>query len=201
MAVTFAEMQSAVNDLTKRPELVAVTNLAIRTATLRAHAVDFFPRDRASFALTYTPPTSTAFVDISGLYTSIPLLRTAEFLQSEDTLSLAATENLEYIQSVEQFWDEDNVRRYSVFTQIGDALRCSFAGATGRARLWYYVNPNVSSDCYNSWIADLYKDELAYWAAGIVWARSGFQEQAQQTQMHVTAFKDLLISSHLAAVV
>ena len=42
MAVTFAEMQSAVNDLTKRPELVAVTNLAIRTATLRAHAVDMF---------------------------------------------------------------------------------------------------------------------------------------------------------------
>lgn len=201
MPVTFADMQSAVHDLTKRPELVAVTNLAIRTATLRAHAVDFFPRDRASFVFTYTPPTSTAFVDISGIYTSIPLLRTAEFLQSEDTLSLAATENLEYIQSVEQFWDKDNVRRYSVFTQIGDALRCSFAGATGRARLWYYVNPNVSSNSYNSWIADLYKDELAYWAAGIVWARSGFQEQAQQTQMHVTAFKDLLISSHLAAVV
>jgi len=199
MPVTFASMQAAVNDLTKRPELVTVTNLAIRTATLRAHAVDFFPRDRSSFVFTYTPPNSTSFVDIPSIYTSIPLLRSAEFLQSEDALTYSATENLEYISSPEQFWDEDNLRRYSVFTQIGDSLRCSFASATGRARLWHYVNPDVSSGSYSSWIADLYQDELAYWAAGIVWARSGFQEQAQQTQQHVLAFKDLLITGHLAA--
>lgn len=201
MPVTFADMQAAVNELTKRPELISVTNLAIRTATLRAHATDFFPRDRGSFVFTYTPSTSAAFVDIPGIYTSIPLLRTPEFMQSEDALTYAATENLEYIKSIEEFWDEDNLRRYSVFTQIGDALRCSFASGTGRARLWYYVNPDVSSSSYSSWIADLYKDELAYWAAGIVWARSGFQEQAQQTQAHVTSFKDLLITSHLASVV
>ncbi len=196
---TFAEMQTAVQALTKRPELTALTDLAIRTATLRAHQVDFFPRDQASFVFTYTVNPSEVFTDLTGIHTSIPLLRTPDFLQSEDTLTLQPSENLEYVGSFKDFWDHDNVRRTSVFTQIGSTLRCSFAGATGRARLFYWQNPDVSSAGYSSWIADLYKDELAYWAAGIVWARSGFQEIAQQAQLQVQGFKDLLVTSHLSS--
>lgn len=196
---TFAEMQTAVIALTKRPELTALTDLAIRTATLRAHQVDFFPRDQDSFVFTYTVNSSEVFTDLTGIHTSIPLLRTPDFMQSEDTLTLQPSENLEYLTSFKDFWDDDNVRRTSVFTQIGSTLRCSFAGATGRARLFYWKNPNVASLTYSSWIADLYPDELAYWAAGIVWARSGFQEIAQQAQLQVQGFKDLLVTSHLSS--
>ncbi len=199
MPTTFTNMQTAVYELTKRPELVAVTNLAIRTATLRAHAVDMFPRDRASHVFTYTPNTTGAFSDLENIYTAIRLLRIPDFLQSEDAVSFAPTENLEYIVSVDDFWDDANQRKTSVFTQVGTSLKCSFASATGRARLWYYANPDTSSTSYSSWIADTYVDELAYWAAGIVWSRSGMQEIAQQAQQHITAFKDLLVTSHLRA--
>lgn len=196
---TFAEMQTAVHALTKRPELTALTDLAIRTATLRAHQVDFFPRDQDSHVFTYTVNSSDVFTDLTGIHTSIPLLRTPDFMQSEDTLTLQPSENLEYLNSFKDFWDHDNVRRTSVFTQIGSTLRCSFAGATGRARLFYWKNPVVASATYSSWIADLYLDELAYWAAGIVWARSGFQEIAQQAQLQVQGFKELLVTSHLSS--
>jgi len=199
MPVTFAEMRTAVNDITNRPELTSITDMAIRLATLRAHSVDFFPRDRTSHVFSYVPVTDSSFVDIPNIYTAAPLLRTPDFLQSEDVLTYAATENLDYIPSVQDFWDEDNIRRYSVFTQVGETLKCSFASATGRARLWFYKNPDVSTATYSSWIADLHKDELAFWAAGIVWQRTGLLEQAQGAQQQILAFKDLLVTLYLSS--
>ena len=44
---TFAELESLVIEQTRRPEISSVTKAAIRTATLRAHHTDFFPRDLA----------------------------------------------------------------------------------------------------------------------------------------------------------
>ena len=53
---------------------------------------------------------------------------------------------------------------------------------------------------FSSWIADNYPDELAMWAAAIVFARTGFAEMAADFQRtHVQPFKELLIASHLLA--
>lgn len=194
---TFAEMTAAVVDITKRPELVALTKLAVRQATLRAHHTDFFPRDRSSAVFTYTAPSDTSFIDIANIYVTAPTLRSPEFLQSEDTLTQVATENLEFVTSYKDFWDEAGVRKQSVFTISGETIRASFASATGRARLWYYKNPVVTDAAYASWIADMHIDELAQWAAGIIWARTGFQEQAAQVQSSVESFKNDLASSYL----
>jgi hypothetical protein len=194
---TFAEMITAVTDITKRPELVPLTKLAIRQATLRAHHVDFFPRDRDSAVFSYSLSSSAVFVDIPNIYTTAPQLRAPEFLQSEDASTQDATENLEFYSSFKDFWDESGVRRQSVFTLNGETLRCSFASSTGRARLWYYKNPIVTEAAYSSWIANSHQDEVAQWAAGIIWARTGFQEQAAQVQAAIESFKSDLQSSYL----
>jgi len=196
---TFAEMQSLVIGITKRPELVTMTDLAIRTATLRAHHTDFFPRDRASALFSYTLPTTSAFVDIANIFATAPQLRIPEWLQGEDPATQQPTEILDYLNSYKEFWDDDNVRKTSVFCQIGESFRVSFASATGSARLWYFKNPIVSAAGYSSWIADTYDMELAQWAAGIVWARTGLQEQANNAQAQVMAFKDMLVSSHMTS--
>lgn len=186
---------------TKRPELTALTDNAIKMATLRAHHVDFFPRDSASVVLTYTVPAGNQlFVDIPTIYVTAARLRTPDFLQGEDLVTLLPVENLEHVISYRQFWDENNELRSSVFTQMGETLRVRFAGATGRARLYYWVNPDTTVATYASWIADNHAEELAMWAAGIIWARSGFQEQAQVTQRdYVLPFKELLIESYLSS--
>lgn len=196
---TFAEMQQRVIGLTKRPELVAVTDLAIRTATLRAHQVDYFPQDQASIAANYTLPVDNQiFVEVTGLQTLIPLLRNFSWMQGEDLLTGIPVENFEYVEDYKNFWDEYKELKNSVFTRFGDTIRARAISPTGRFRLYYYVNPNVQAATYNSWIANLYPDELAMWAAGIVWARSGNMEQAKSTyELHVTPFKDILLSSHL----
>jgi hypothetical protein len=198
---TFLDMQSQVNVYTKRPELVSLTDSAIRMATLRAHQVDFFSRDQLNGALAYTVPSSgQPYVDIAGIYTTFPKLRTPDFMQSLDATTLYPSENLEYVVDFKNFWDEWNILRSSVFTLLGSTLRMSSAANTGRLQLYYYGNPDVTTLGYSSWIADLYKEELAMWAAAIVWMRSGFQEIAQQSQVNsIMPFKEMLITSHLSS--
>lgn len=198
---TFAEMQTAVIEITKRPALVDLTNTAIKLATVRAHSVNFFPRDLTNAVTTYTVVTTSNFTDIENVYDLVPNLRTFKFIQSEDPATHQAVENLEYVQDLQNIWDEDGVRKLSVFTVLGSTLRCSFAAATGRARIWYYRLPDVSSSGYSSWIANAHKEELAMWAAGIVWQRSGYQEQANNVQTQVLTFKEQLVTSYLMAAI
>jgi hypothetical protein len=197
---TFAEMRTEVIANTRRPELVALTDSAIKMATLRAHHVDFFPRDVGTYPLTYTVPTGNQlFVDIASVNTLIPDLRTLDFMQGYDPITLLANENLEYVVDFKNFWDEYNDLRSSVFTTVGDTLRVRFCEATGKATIYYYKNPDVTVADYSSWIADKHKEEVARWAAAIVWQRSGFQEIAAQMQAAILDFKSLLVESYLSS--
>jgi hypothetical protein len=90
------------------------------------------------------------------------------------------------------------VRRPSIYNLIGDTLRIYPQLQTGRLQVNYYANPNTTSGGFSSWIADTYPDELAMWAAAIVFARTGFAEMANDFQRtHIAPFKELLIASHL----
>ena len=42
---TFTELCNDVYTMTKRPDLVAETKLAVKAATLKAHQSDFYPKD------------------------------------------------------------------------------------------------------------------------------------------------------------
>jgi len=197
---TFADMQAQVNIYTKRPELVELTNTAIRMATLRAHQVDFFSRDQANIPLTYTPYTSgQIFVDIPNIYTLTSNLRTPNSLQSLDATSLIPVEFLEYVDDYKNFWDNEGCLKRSVYTLLGNTLRIRSITNTGKLQFYYFQNPVVAGPiAYASWIADLYKEDLAMWAAAIVWMRSGYQEIAQQVNItQIEAFKQMLVESHL----
>lgn len=195
----FVEMQTQVNIYTKRPELVTLTDSAIRMATLRAHQVDFFSRDQTNIPMTYVPATSNQiFVDEPNIYTLTSFLRTPDILQVLDTTTLIPVEMLEFVTDYKNFWDNEGCLKPSVYTLLGNTLRFRSLSNTGKLRFYYYQNPVVTSAAYNSWIADLYKEELAMWAAAIVWMRSGFQEIAQQVQInHIEPFKAMLVESHL----
>jgi hypothetical protein len=196
---TFAQMEALVVGQTRRPEIPDITQVAIRTATLRAHHTEFFPRDVLAGVLTYTPYSSAGSYDFPSVSVSLPRLRSFQLLLSVDAVTTASVESLEY-RELQDLYTADNVQRTSMYTLIGDTLRVYPQAATGKLFAYYYSNPVTTSDGYSSWIADNYPDELAAWAAGIVFARTGFAEMAADFQRtHITPFKELLTASHLLA--
>ena len=193
---TFAELQALVEEQTRRPEIPAVTKAAIRTATLRAHHTDFFPKDVAVGTLSYTPDIAT-FRDFANISSSFSRLRTLKTVEGLDSVTMAPAEAFEY-RELDDVYDSDGVRRPSIYNVIGDTLRVYPQMQTGLLQIFYYQNPNTVEVNYSSWIANTYPDELAAWAAAIVFARTGFAEMANEFQKnHIQPFKELLVASHL----
>lgn len=193
---TFAEMRSLVLGITKRPELVGLTDTAIRIATQRAHQVDFFRRDLQVTQIPYTVSLTAMFYDFPNVSTSLPRLRTIKNVYGLTSEGFKI-EQLEY-RETDDLYDSDGAPRRYVYCVIGDTLRCFFDLPTGIAEVYYFRMPNVSVDSYSSWIADAHPDELAQWASAIVFARSGFMEIASQiNETDVRPFKETLVSNYL----
>lgn len=183
-------------ELTRRPEIPDITSSAIRTATLRAHHVDFFPRDLASSILS-AAPTSLGFTDFQNISTSLPRLRSIKSVQILDPNSGAPIEQLEY-RNTDDLFTSDGIRRPHVYTLLGDTLRIYSSLPAASTAVFYFQNPNIAGLQYYSWIAETYPDEIAAWAAAIVFARTGYAEMANQFQgQHIDPFKEMLVSSHL----
>lgn len=194
---TYSDMEALVIGQTRRPDITNVTSAAIRTATLRAHHVDFFPRDLVEGSLTYTPSSTALFYDFSNVSSTLLRMRSLKFVQGIEVGTGRPVEKLEYRDN-DDLYDSDGNRRQSMYTLIGDTLRTYPQLATGQFGAFYYRNPNVNGLEYSSWIADTYPDELAMWAAAIVFARTGFAEMAADFQRtHVAPFREMLIDSHL----
>ena len=193
---TFAELRELTIELTKRPELVTLTESAVRTATLRAHHTDFFRKDLTIGQLPYTVSADSYFYDFPAVSDTLVRLRTLKNIYSVE-VGGNQTEQLEYRESDDLYDSDGNPRRY-VYTLIGDTLRCYPDLPTGMFHAYYFQNPSVSSTAYSSWIANTYPDDLAGWAAAIVMARTGFLELADLYQeQYVKPLKEQLIASHL----
>lgn len=199
---TFAEMYDLVQNIVRRPEAQGVVESAIRTATLRAHHVDFFRRDLKVVDHGYTVINDAHFHDFENISDSLlPRMRAIKNVYSVSPDGHYQVEQLEYRES-DDLYDADGMPRRIIYTVIGETLRCYFQLPTGRMHVYYWANPVVQSAGYSSWIADNYPEELAYWAAAIVFARSGFMDMAQVMQRdHINPFKEMLIASHLLGTV
>lgn len=197
---TFADLRTLTIELTKRPELVALTESAIRTATLRAHHTDFFRKDLAQGVLNYTVVADAYFYNFPNLTDLLPRLRTMKNVYGV-TAQGHQIEQLEYRESDDLYDSDGNYRRY-VYTLIGDTLRIYPDIPTGIIHVYHFTNPDVSTGGYASWIANVYPDDLAGWAAAIVMARTGFLELAKHYQdAYVKPLQEQLIASHLLATV
>lgn len=198
---TLATMIARILEITRRPELTALTTNAARTATLRAHHVDFFPRDKVAHRHTYTPSSSTRFYDLPDASTVLVRNRGIKGLMGIDATTNVPVEQFEYREVDDMYDDYKNLRQHA-FNLIGDTLRFYPALATGQLDIYHFQNPALGdaldASPYNSWIANMYPEQLATWAAAIVLARVGFAQIARTMQEdEIKPFKEQLIASHL----
>lgn len=200
MPTSFTSLYNLVVKLTGKAAIQHVTESAIRSATLRAHAVADFYRDLETAQLSYSVSASTSQIyNVFNISQSMANYRKVGYVRGVNSFG-AVTEKFEY-RDPDDLWDENGVIRHSTFTLEGDTLKLIPTLVTELVAVGYYRNPSVSTGAYSSWIADMHEDDIALWAAGIVHSRSGSPDLASSIwQSSVIPFQHLLKEQYLTPV-
>ena len=146
--MTLTELQDEVYTITKRPDLIAETLLAVRQATLALHQSDYFWKDLAETGLSF--PTAAYLQEIE--YRSIlPRFRAIKYLRKSD--SAGATGAFFDVITPEAVLDLYGTDRTNVCYAAGASIEVKSNTQIQYVILGYYQNPVVTVSGYDSWIA------------------------------------------------
>ena len=172
---TFTDLLADVYTITNRPDLVAETKLAVRQATLRAHQLDFFPKDIFESGLTF--PTSDYYQSLD-YRSALPTYRAMKYMRKYDAVNLAPGKFLSAI-TPEQLMDRYNVEQVDIYYQAGSVIQIKTYEQNQYFLFGCYVNPDTTETGYTSWIALDQPTAITIPAAASVFKMIGFDEQAQ----------------------
>ena len=146
--MTLTELQEEVYTITKRPDLVAETLLAVRQSTLALHQSDYFWKDVGETGLNF--PTAAYLQEIE--YRSIiPQFRSIKYLRKSD--STGAVGAFFTVITPEAVLDLYGTDRTDVCYAAGASIEIKSSTQFQYCVLGYYQNPNVTSSGFDSWIA------------------------------------------------
>lgn len=175
---TFAEILADVYSLTARPDLVAETTLAVKAATLKAHQTDFYPKDILEQAISFETPDYVHSIEYRSI---IPNWRALKYLRKYDAVSGAASDFV-IMSTPELVLDQYGSQRTDIVYLAGAELQVKSSTQDQYFLLGCYVNPIVTPDKYNSWVALDHPYAIVYGAAAIVLKAIGFDETASRMQ-------------------
>lgn len=190
--MNFDELVLEVFSITNRPDLTTMTESAIRAATLKAHASDFFSKDIFESGIQF---------DTTG------------FIQSWDYVSTFSNfRAFKYFKRVEDENDQDG-KLLTILTpdELLDAygtLKTDIAYVAGRvleirasvefqfSLVGVYVHPIVRVGAYNSWVAEQFPYAIIHEAARRVFKAIGQMEESNgQRELVSEEYAELKISA------
>ena len=163
---TLADIRDAVYTITKRPDLVGETLVAIQRATLKEHAAIDYPKDRTELtnitldnsAANYRYQLSLALLGITASCRKID--RIEEYLA---TMPAALFSPAGYYGQLifeeiaaNSIFDDYYLERQNYFFRQGMYVNIVAARQVDAVNLYYYQLPTVTELGYSSWIADMY---------------------------------------------
>jgi hypothetical protein len=155
-----------VNSLTKRPDLVTYSNLALRQAVRTAHKSGKFWRDIVSVTVNIAQDTVQE-LDI--------LANTTRFRQA--AYVKAGTCDIYYDPvTIDDLLDADKFVRQDIYWAFGSIIKIRACSPQDSYELAYFQYPDVNPSTFNDWIADQHRDLLTMWAAMTVLGSVGEQE-------------------------
>lgn len=181
--MNLGELCQEVYTITGREDLVAETQLAIRRATLKFHAIDFWLRDKFEQILQFTSA-SVLQIDIAQ---SLPRFRKFEHIYPYDVTCGKVVPIYDQISgqarglkeiSAAQLFDAYNGDKLDVFYMAGNFVNIRFSQGREGIYLSYWQYPVVTLNGYVSWIADMYPYILIEEAAGHILTAIGQVEDA-----------------------
>ena len=178
---TLAELIADVYTITNRSDLVAETALAVKSATLKAHRLDFFSRDLYETAFEFSESLNKQTLDYITQISNFRALIYIRFYYdtNEVVTTVDATGPFAGIITPQEILDSYGYNRTDIAYVAGRTLEIRGSQAFDKILLGAYVFPIVTPDVdFSSWIADLYPYVIVYEAARHIFITIGKAEEA-----------------------
>ena len=161
----FTAIVADVYTCTNRPDLVAETEMAVKSATLQLHRSDFFSKDIFETGISFT---TSDYVQQLEYRLAVPRWRSMKYLRKWDNTGTGRAGQELTAVPIEKILDGYGVERTNIFYLAGSVYNIKSSTQEQYYLLGCYVNPEISGAYYSSWIADEYPNAIVYRAATIV---------------------------------
>lgn len=171
--MTLTELCAEIYSLTSRPDLVNETKMAVRSATLKAHQLDFFYKDIEETGVSFSSADYLQTLDYKSLF---PLYRSLKYIRKAeadgtpgDFLSVITPTSV---------LDRYGTAREDICYTAGAVIQIKSSTALQYILFGFYSNPDITEAGYNSWIATDHPFALIYEAASVIFKTIGQDEKA-----------------------
>lgn len=173
MSATIASLTIDLYTITQRPDLVAMTQLHLKNALLKAHSADFYLKDLFETNFQFGTAASQYQLDYKAL---IPRWRTAKYITTVDPIALTVLRKLTPI-PIEKWIDGYGYQRDYIYYLAGTQLqiRCTDQPKVFGLGVYLYPDTTLASP---SWIADEFPFAILYEAARTLFKSIGYDEQS-----------------------
>jgi len=193
--MTLTDLINEVYTITGRPDRVAETASAIKSATLKAHQCDFFWKDMFETGIAFA---SSAFVQQVDYRALIPLWRANKYLMKYDNVNQVPGRILDLIQP-EQILDRYQVTKTNIYYYAGAYINIQSDTSEQYYLYGCYVNPDITTAGFNSWIAKDHPYAIVMDAAATVFKAIGKDDEAAAYRTLVPEQISILRASNIVA--
>lgn len=184
--------------LTKRPDLVEVTRLAVKNATLKLHMSDFFHKDLYETGITFD---SAKYVHKLAIKELLPTFRATHYLRkvAVDYNSDTGYVGTSFLEPIHPLYSRDDygIDKQDVYYLAGQQINIKLSTQEDKMLGAFYLFPNLSDENYESWIARETQEAIVYDAASTVFKGIGYDEQAAQFRADSQVWARLVKNSNL----
>jgi len=195
-------LQSLIDDvytLTNRPDLVAETSLAVRSATLKLHSLDNWYKDIYQTGIQWNP---VDYIQSLEYRTLVPRYRKFKYLRKYspptgndmmgydgDFFTLITPDNT---------LDDYGINRENVCYVAGAYINIRSNTQDQYMIFGCYIQPDITELGFSSWIADEYPFAIVTEAASKVFKTIGYDEQFQAMLLEARDWRQILIQEATA---
>lgn len=175
-----ASLTARINEvytLTGRPDRVGETLLAVQNATLKAHHLDYFPRDLFEASFVCATSDFTQQIDATLLLGS--RYRALHWMRKLDNTSGLNTGDYFGISTGDNALDAYGLDKLNFVYLAGNSWNIRTDVAWQYFSFGAFMSPDVTEDNYSSWVSDKVPAAITYEAARQVFSAIGNTEIAQ----------------------
>lgn len=172
--MNFAELLTEVYALTNRPDLVAESKAAIKSATIKAHQSDHYAKDLYETGIQFDESLLRQSLDYPSIITNFRNLNYVRRVTDEfdaDGTDFAIVTPAELVNAY-------GTNRADVAYIAGRVIEFRSSVAFSKILLGCYVTPIVTEEQYSSWVAELQPYAIIYEACRVLFTTIGYQEQS-----------------------